>query len=213
MRKTPQNVVLVGFMGCGKTTLGHRLAASLGLEFVDTDALIESAAGMSIPDIFAKEGETGFRGRETDVLRGLIGRQGLIISTGGGIVTIPSNHEILKSIGIITWVTTSDLILWNRVRRGKDRPLLQSKSPRKTFNDLLTARKPLYEGLADITVDTRGLNPQDSAYGISESIRFAFASQGAEFPGTSPTSVNMTAATSTTTATSTAATSTAENHD
>jgi shikimate kinase len=176
-RHAALNVILIGFMGCGKTTLGVRLAGLLGFEFIDTDALIVQKAGCSIPEIFAKEGEEGFRKLETETLRELEGRQGLIISTGGGIVTRPENQEILRRLGVIVWITTSDILLWNRVRRNRDRPMLHTKNPRKTFLDLLHQRKPLYEGLADLVEDTRGLNPEESAYGISESIRVFFSRQ------------------------------------
>jgi shikimate kinase len=179
-RNAAINVILIGFMGCGKTTLGVRLAGLLGFEFIDTDALIVQKAGCSIPEFFAKEGEEAFRKLETQVLRELEGRNGLIISTGGGIVTRPENQEILRRLGAIVWITTSDILLWNRVRRNRDRPMLHTKNPRKTFLDLLHERKPLYQALADLVEDTRGLNPEESAYGISESIRVFFSRQKQE---------------------------------
>ena len=176
-RNAALNVILIGFMGCGKTTLGVRLAGLLGFDFLDTDALIVKKAGCSIPEIFATQGEEAFRQIETQVLRELEGRERLIISTGGGIVTRAENQEILRRLGVIVWVTTSDMLLWNRVRRNRDRPMLHTKNPRKTFLELLHQRKPIYQGLADLVEDTRGLNPEESAYGISESIRVFFSRQ------------------------------------
>jgi shikimate kinase len=174
-RQAPLNVILIGFMGCGKTTLGCRLGALLGFEFVDTDQLIVEQGGRSIPEIFAAEGESGFRQRETAALESLKGRDHLIIATGGGIVTQERNLPILRALGVIVYVTTSDQSLWNRVRRNKERPMLHTANPRRTFQELLNARRPLYQGCADLTLDTRGLSPAEAAYGIAETIRVFFA--------------------------------------
>jgi shikimate kinase len=178
MRNPPLNVILIGFMGCGKTTLGHRLAGLLGFEFVDSDSLIEQRAGKTIPQIFQEVQEEGFRKIEAEVLQSLQDRKGIILSTGGGIVTCPENHAVLKSLGVIVYVSTSEQILWNRIRRDRNRPMMLTTNPRKTFDELLAKRRPLYEGLADLKEDTRGLNPEDSAYGIAESIRVFFAKHG-----------------------------------
>lgn len=178
MRETPLNVILIGFMGCGKTTLGHRLAGLLGFEFVDSDSLIVARAGKSIPEIFEESGELVFRKVETEVLHSLMGRERMILSTGGGIVTRSENHEALRKLGLVIFVSTSEQILWQRLKRSKDRPMLQTKNPRRNFSDLLAKRRPLYQELADLVEDTRGLNPEESAYGIGESIRVYFSKQG-----------------------------------
>lgn len=176
LRTTPLNVILIGFMGCGKTTIGVRLAGLLGFEFVDTDALIVAKAGMPIPQIFQEQGEAGFRALETGVLDELAaqGCERTVISTGGGIVTQPINTEKLRALGVIVWLTTSDDILWQRVRRNRERPMLHTKNPRQTFNDLLALRRPMYAGLADLTIDSRGLSPEEAAYGMGESVRVYF---------------------------------------
>jgi shikimate kinase len=176
LRTTPLNVILIGFMGCGKTTIGVRLAGLLGFDFVDTDALIVAKAGMPIPQIFQEQGEAGFRALETGVLDELAaqGCERTVISTGGGIVTQPVNSEKLRALGVIVWLTTSDDILWQRVRRNRERPMLHTKNPRQTFNELLALRRPMYAGLADLTIDSRGLSPEEAAYGMGESVRVYF---------------------------------------
>ncbi len=176
LRTTPLNVILIGFMGCGKSAIGVRLAGLLGFEFIDMDACIAEQAGRSIPEIFATEGEAGFGARETAILQGLLasGKERAVISTGGGIVTQPVNDAPLRGLGWIVWLTTSDDILWQRVRRNRERPMLHTEDPRRTFDDLLALRRPLYQALADATVDTRGLTVEEAAYGISESVRVHF---------------------------------------
>src|SRR4051812_17359313 len=102
--KRGKNVVLIGLMGSGKSTIGRLVAHSLGFEFVDTDHLIIEAAHRNIPQIFASEGEEGFRQRETEALRSLDGKQGNVIATGGGIVTVPENLELLRQLGFVVWL-------------------------------------------------------------------------------------------------------------
>lgn len=175
-RSSALNVVLIGFMGCGKSVIGPRLATLLGFDFLDTDQLIVEAAGKSIPDIFAAEGEAGFRAHETAALQSLLARGQLrsVISTGGGIVTQPTNEAALRALGCLLWLTSSDETLWQRVRRNRERPLLHTDDPRQTFDELLTRRRPLYQALADLTIDTTGLTVEEAAYGISESVRVHF---------------------------------------
>lgn len=175
-RSSPLNVILIGFMGCGKSAIGQRLAGLLGFDFVDTDTLIVERAGRVIPEIFAEEGEAGFRLRESAVLDELAasGRERCVIATGGGIVTQAVNETKLRALGCILWLTSSDDLLWQRVRRNQDRPMLHTENPRQTFDDLLTFRRPLYDALADLKVDTCGLTVEEAAYGISESVRVHF---------------------------------------
>lgn len=174
--KPPLNVILIGFMGCGKTTIGARLANLLGFDFIDTDSLIVAKAGKPIPLIFKDRGEAEFRELETSILDDLHreSRQRCVISTGGGIVTQPSNLEKMRSLGVIVWLTTSSQTLWQRLKRNRDRPMLHTENPRKTFDELLAARQPLYQSLADLTIDSSGLTPDEAAYGMSESVRFFF---------------------------------------
>ena len=153
------NVVLVGPMGVGKSTVGRLLASRLGFGFVDTDAVIEERTGADIPWIFDVEGEQGFRGRETAVLQDLLADSAaMVIATGGGIVTQPENHPLLKALGHVVFLQASVAQLAARTSRDKKRPLLQVADPEAKIRELIAARTPLYEAVADecITTDARG---------------------------------------------------------
>jgi len=167
----PHHIVLIGFMGSGKTTVGHLVAEKLAWPFVDTDALVVDEAGLSIPDIFAAEGEAGFRERETAVLARLADDSSRVISTGGGIVTQPGNAPLLRSLGFVVWLSATEADIFARVSRNRNRPLLQTPDPRQTIHDLLEQRRPLYESFAHLTIETHGLEPEEIAYGVCESAR------------------------------------------
>ncbi len=173
-RTTPLNVVLVGFMGCGKTTLGSRLAKKLGFTFVDMDDCIVRKAGRTISDIFAAEGEAGFRRIESEVLEELLARDHMVVATGGGVVTVPENHLKLKALGFIIWLNLPENAIWNRLSRNRTRPLLRTENPKQTVQDLLEKRLPLYAAVADLEADTKDLTPDEAAYGIAESVRHFF---------------------------------------
>ncbi len=168
------NLVLIGLMGSGKTTLGRLVAHSLGFDFADTDQLIIEAAVKSIPEIFASEGEAGFRQRETAALESLVGRQRLVIATGGGIVTQPGNLAILKQLGCVVWLSADTRVLHQRTAYGHDRPLLRETDPAAKLRALYEERAPLYEAACDIKITTDDLSPQDAAYGVTESARVFF---------------------------------------
>jgi shikimate kinase len=172
---TPLNVVLVGFMGCGKTTLGARLADMLGLKFVDMDDCIIRKAGCPIPEIFAQHGEAGFRQLEAAVLDELSLTSRQVIATGGGVVTVPENLPKLRAAGFVVWLNPPERAIWNRVSRNRNRPLLHTADPRQTVHDLLEKRRPLYAAVADLEADTKGLTPDEAAYGIAESVRLHFS--------------------------------------
>ena len=174
-RRTPLNVVLIGFMGCGKTTLGARLAQMLGLRFVDMDECIVKKAGCPIAEIFAREGEAGFRRLESEVLEELGAAQHMVVATGGGVVTVPENIPKLRALGFVVWLNVPERAIWNRVSRNRNRPLLRTPDPRQTVHDLLEARSPLYAAAADMEADTKDLTPGEAAYGIAESVRQHFA--------------------------------------
>ena len=150
------NIFLVGPMGSGKSAVGRRLAARLGLEFVDSDEEIESRTGVDISYIFEREGESGFRQRERDVLDELTRRQGVLIATGGGAVLDADSRERLKVRGCVIYLRTSVGQQLARTRRGDQRPLLNNADPRGTLERLMQQRAPLYEESADLTVDTDG---------------------------------------------------------
>jgi shikimate kinase len=149
-----ENIFLVGPMGSGKTAVGRQLAARLGLEFIDCDAEIEARTGVDIPLIFEKEGEPGFRVRERDVLDELSGLSRVLVATGGGAVLDPDTRARLRSRGCVVYLRTSVNQQLARTRRSGHRPLLRNPDPLGTLERLMQVRAPLYEELADITVDT-----------------------------------------------------------
>ncbi len=171
-----ENVVLIGLMGSGKTSVGRHVAGMLGFQLVDTDALIIEAAGKSIPDIFAEEGEAGFRVRESAALRSLLGKIHCVIATGGGIVTQKRNHSLLRHLGYIVWLEAEPKLLARRTATSHDRPLLRGEEPPlQKLERLLEERGPLYKGLADLRIQTDDLTQVESAYGVAESARVQFA--------------------------------------
>lgn len=170
------NIVLIGLMGSGKTTVGSKVAQMVGFQFVDTDHLIVETAGMSIPEIFAAEGEAHFRLRESAALRSLIGKRGCVIATGGGIVTQPRNLSILRHLGYIVWLEADPERLARRTSQNSNRPLLAGEEdPKLKLERLLNERKPLYKSVADLRIQTAELTPQETAYGVMESARVFFA--------------------------------------
>lgn len=171
------NVILIGLMGSGKTTVGRLIAQKLGFQFIDTDQLITKAAGASIPRIFETEGEAGFRLHESAVLRSLMNREHCVVATGGGIATQERNHPVLRHLGLIVWLEAEVAALHRRTAGAHDRPLLQQKNPKEKLRELLRARQPLYAALADLRIPTDNLSPEEAAYGIAESVRLHFANR------------------------------------
>ena len=153
----PENVVLVGFMGSGKSSVGRLVARTLRGRFVDTDRLVVDRTGREITEIFATEGEEWFRQEESRALRSLVGGSRLVVATGGGIVTVPENLPLLKELGFVVWLMASEEVIWQRVSRNTKRPLLHTENPRETVHALLNLRNPLYEAAADLKVDTTTL--------------------------------------------------------
>lgn len=142
-----KNIILTGFMGCGKTSVGKYLAEVLGCEFLDTDAWIEQQQGRSVSEIFAAEGENAFREMETQCLRKLLERkeQGFVLSTGGGMPIRERNRKLLKELGDVFYLQADADLIYKRLRNDKTRPLLQDKNPRGRIQDLMNARKSCYE--------------------------------------------------------------------
>lgn len=166
-----KNVVLVGLMGSGKSTVGRMVAAKLGFNFLDTDQLIIETARCSIPQIFEHEGEESFRVRESAVLRSLLHMERCVIATGGGIVTQPRNHPLLRHLGYIVWLEADVATLHRRTAGSQDRPLLKDDDPKGKLQRLLDARRPLYQKLADLRIATDELSQDETAYGLAESAR------------------------------------------
>ena len=146
-----RSLYLVGMMGSGKTSTGRPLAERLGYGFVDADAVIEQAAGCTIPEIFEQDGESGFRAIETQVLNAISQRHSLVVATGGGVVTQSPNWGLLHS-GIVIWLDVDREQLLKRLQADTTaRPLLQRPNPEAALDALLNERRPLYAE-ADLTV-------------------------------------------------------------
>lgn len=149
-----RSLVLVGMMGSGKSSVGKRLGQALGLRFVDADVEIETAAGMSIPDIFATRGEEEFRAGERRVIARLLGRGPQVLATGGGAYMNAETRASIAANGISIWLKADQDVLMRRVRKRANRPLLQTADPEATMRTLLAVREPVY-ALADITLMSR----------------------------------------------------------
>ena len=179
----PLNVILTGFMGCGKTTVGQLLARQLGFQFIDTDQLVVKKARRPIPVIFEQEGEAGFRSLESSILDELTDSSTpaarAVIATGGGIVTVPDNIGKLRALGLVIWLNPPEEVLYQRIMRNHDRPLVRTADPRQNVHDLLTIRRPLYTSAADMDVDVSDVTPDEAAYGLAESVRVHFAQPAA----------------------------------
>jgi shikimate kinase len=152
--KADDNIVLVGMMGAGKTTVGRLLARRLKRPFYDSDEEIERRCGVRIPVIFDIEGEAGFRARETQVLAELCALQSVVLATGGGAVLAPENRRCLAMCGSVVYLHARPGYLWQRVRHDRNRPLLATGDPLKKLEDLYTTRDPLYREVAHLVLDT-----------------------------------------------------------
>jgi shikimate kinase len=156
-----RSIVLVGMMGVGKSSIGRRLAARLGVPFVDADSEIEKAAGMSIADIFARHGEADFRSGEARVIARLLDGGPQVLATGGGAVMNADTRAAIKAKGVSIWLSAEFEVLMRRINKRKnDRPLLQTADPAATLRELLVAREPVY-AQADLTVQSREV-PHDA---------------------------------------------------
>ncbi len=154
MEQPRPNIFLVGPMGVGKTTIGRHLARALGLEFIDSDHVIEERCGADIPWIFDIEGEAGFRRRERAVIGELARRHGIVLATGGGAVLDPDNRNDLDRHGTVVYLQASIDRILTRTGKSQNRPLLRTDDPRTRVEELLAEREPLYREIADITVET-----------------------------------------------------------
>ncbi|WP_459865571.1 shikimate kinase AroK [Endothiovibrio diazotrophicus] len=151
-----QNLILVGPMGAGKSTIGRQLGEELGMEFVDSDKEIERRTGVDIPLIFELEGEAGFRKRESAMIHELAGTAGTVLATGGGAVLDPENRTVLAARGTVIYLHASIDQLVKRTARDRNRPLLQGGDPRRKLEEIMAVREPLYREVADIAIDTSG---------------------------------------------------------
>ena len=157
MELNSKNIVLVGPMGCGKTTIGRRLANKLNQDFFDTDHEIINKTGVSIDHIFDIEGEEGFRRRESEILENLCDMNNIVLATGGGVILLEQNREVLKRAGLVVYLSSSVEQLLRRTAKSKTRPLLKNSLDRKkTIIEIVNARDKYYREVATIVVDTTG---------------------------------------------------------
>lgn len=145
-------------MGTGKTTVGRRLAAALGKQFIDTDAEVESATGLTIPEIFARYGEPYFRAEEARALARACAGRGRVIATGGGAVLAPANVEAMRRAGKVVWLQATPEVIQKRVGGHGDRPLLARDNSLERIRELLARREPHYRACADLAIDTSALS-------------------------------------------------------
>ncbi len=158
-----KNIVLVGFMGCGKTTIGKRLANMFGYKFIDMDIEIENKKGMKISEIFEHYGEAEFRKMETDLCRELSEKNGCIIATGGGVIKNEENMRLLRKNGSVLYIKASAEHIYKNVKNDTSRPLLDCEDKLQRIKTLMEERKPMYEQRSDITVDITGMRAFDAA--------------------------------------------------
>ncbi|MEN8694648.1 MAG: shikimate kinase [Akkermansiaceae bacterium] len=171
------NILLVGFMGTGKSTIGRKLSKCLNYQLVDTDQMIVDRAGKPIPKIFEEDGEPAFRESETQVLQDLLNCQGHIISTGGGIIGSQKNRELIQKLGYVIWLYASFEEILERTARNANRPLLNNDDPEGTIQRLLEERNPLYQEVSHLKISTEQLCFEEICMGITESASYYFSKQ------------------------------------
>ena len=163
------NMILIGFMGAGKTTVGKALAERSGWPLLDTDQLIIEKAGMTIPEIFEQSGEEGFRRIESEVLAELLEQTDhTVISVGGGLPLREENRAVLSRLGTVVYLDVSEATVWNRLKDETDRPLLKVENVRAKIREMLTYRRPIYEQAAHITISVDEKNPGQIAAEVEE---------------------------------------------
>ena len=167
-----RNIILTGFMGVGKTSVGTRLAKDLGYVFIDTDELIEADQKITITEIFSNFGEPYFRDVETRVIKRLLESEGQVVSTGGGAVIRDENRRAFKENGVTICLTAHPESIYARIRHETHRPLLQGKDPLAKIRELLDAREQFYRQ-ADFVIDTSERSVDDVIAEIKEKVRYA----------------------------------------
>lgn len=165
------NLILVGPMGAGKTTVGRLLAAELSCEFFDTDHEIQQRCGADIPWIFDVEGEDGFRQRETQMIRELSARNGAVIATGGGAVLREENRDLLRESGTVIYLSITVEQQLKRTSRDRSRPLLQRPDKEKVLREMYRQRDPLYRATADIIIRSERRGPRSVVRNIVQQVK------------------------------------------
>jgi shikimate kinase len=169
-----RNIYLVGPTGSGKTAVGRQLARATGLKFLDSDHEIEKRTGVEVGYIFEREGEQGFRTREAEMIRELTKLDGVIVATGGGAVLANRNRDRLAANGLVVYLKTGIGEQLRRTGRTKKRPLLNSGDPREVLENMARVRRPLYESIADVELDTS----QQRVRAVAEQLRAMLEERG-----------------------------------
>ncbi|MBC2772720.1 shikimate kinase [Rhizobium sp. AQ_MP] len=164
-----RNLVLVGLMGAGKSAIGRLVAQQLGLPFIDTDTEIERVSRMTISELFAAYGEEEFRALETRVVKRLLRGGPRVVSTGGGAFINENTRKQVERGGLSVWLSADLEVLWERVNKRDNRPLLKTENPKQTLKDLMDKRYPIY-ALADITVQSRDVRKEVIANEVLTSV-------------------------------------------
>lgn len=168
------NIILTGFMGCGKSSVGFKLSYYLRRTLLDTDKWIEKKQGMSISEIFDKYGESAFRQMETDCLKELLQTEDhQIIATGGGLPIREENHELLKQLGWVYYLKVTPEVVYERLQGDTTRPLLQGDNPMEKIESLLNVREPVYEQCADFVIEVSGKTFEEILEEIASKERMA----------------------------------------
>ncbi|SNR81921.1 shikimate kinase [Desulfurobacterium atlanticum] len=162
-------IALIGFMGCGKTTIGKLLAERLNYKFIDTDSEIEKKTGLTIPEIFKKHGEKFFREKEREVLIDILKEDNIVIATGGGLPAYKDNMEVLNENALTIYLDTDFETLWNRISKDKNRPLV--KKGKESIQELYNLRKPFYKLSKIIVAQKENESPEKLAETILEKIK------------------------------------------
>jgi shikimate kinase len=167
-----RTIALVGLMGVGKSTVGRKLAESLGAPFVDSDEEIEKAAGLSVQEIFERHGEPEFRRGERRVIERLLNGPPIVLATGGGAYIDPTTRALMKEKATTVWLRAELDLIWKRVNRRDTRPLLKRENPKQVLADLNAARSPIYAE-ADVVVDSGDQPAAEAARAICEKLGLA----------------------------------------
>ena len=164
------NIALIGFMGAGKTSVGHLVAEQLHFDYLDTDDLIQSRTGRTITEIFATDGEPAFRKMESDLVQELATRKRTVVATGGGLPINPQNLAGLRTYALVVCLWASPERIWERVKHQTHRPLLHDPDPQKKIRDLLAAREPFYRQ-ADVLLNTDSRSVREVAQQVVHQFR------------------------------------------
>jgi shikimate kinase len=152
--KLKNNIILIGPMGSGKTSIGKKLSKMMKFNFIDTDHLIEEKTGVDIPTIFEHEGESGFRKRENKILEDISNVENSVLGTGGGIIILEENRKIIKNMGFIVYLTASIKELVYRTEQDRNRPLIKDGDTKKKIEEILKEREKIYENISNIKIST-----------------------------------------------------------